>query len=47
MVEVDFPVPKEDGKGTERGGTERLLENLYTKREGVVYTVEGRVDLIR
>ena len=41
-AEVDFPVPKEDGKG-ERRGTEGVLhENLYTEREGVVYTAEGR-----
>lgn len=42
-AEVDFPVPKENGKGERRGGQRGVLhENLYTEREGVVYTAEGR-----
>jgi len=52
-AEVGFPpVPKEDrnpgggGRGG-RGCVQGLLENLYTEREGVVYTAKGRVDLIR
>lgn len=36
------------GRGRGVGSrTQGLLENLYTEREGVVYTAEGRVDLIR
>lgn len=58
-AEVGFPpVPKEngnwvrgggrrEGEGVRRGSEQGLLENLYTEREGVVYTAEGRVDLIR
>lgn len=37
----------EGGGGVRRGSEQGLLENLYTEREGVVYTAEGRVDLIR
>lgn len=48
-AKVDSPVPKEGGKrrGERRGELQALLENLYTEREGVVYTAEGRLDLIR
>lgn len=48
-AKVDFPVPKEGGKRRAGGGgrLQALLENLYTEREGVVYTAEGRLDLIR
>lgn len=35
------------GEGGGRGSVQGLLENLYTEREGVVYTAKGRVDLIR
>lgn len=33
--------------GGRKGSVQGLLENLYTQREGIVYTAEGRVDLIR
>lgn len=49
-AEVDFPPPsrKRMEKGDRVGYTYRgSLENLYTEREGVVYTTEGRLDLIR
>jgi len=49
-AKVDFPPPsrKRMEKGDRAGRAYRgSLENLYTEREGVVYTTEGRLDLIR
>lgn len=50
-AKVDFPPPSRE-RGWKRGNRagrayRGSLENLYTEREGVVYTTEGRLDLIR